>query len=130
MYYEYLQEMGRQYGMQKRASLQKRAGDLDTWGGNAVAALVPFGTIDKVKERGEGAGGYIGRSVAHGVGGLGGTALGVLPFIPALKKEKVDMFGGNMSPKAKKLLLGLNLASMVTGAGGAVVGDRVADAVL
>lgn len=125
MYYEYLQEMGRQFGMQKRAALQKRAGDLDTWGGNAVSALVPFGTIDKVKERGEGAGGYIGRSAAHGVGGLGGTVLGILPFIPALKRE-----GHTVSPKAKKLLLGLNLAALVTGAGGAVVGDRVADAML
>lgn len=104
MYYEYLQEFGRQYGMQKQAAamqFSKQAGESDTLGGNFKSTVLPFGTISKVNERGEGLGGWAARVGLQGlggaVGGIGGTALGglaggllVAPAAMALAKGKIS----------------------------------------
>lgn len=122
----------------KSASMRKQAGDLDTWGGNAVSALVPFGTVDKVKERGEGVGGFLTRNAMQGVGSGLGVGVGMLPFGPSVTRELNKAVDAGLSlsdlatkaPKLRKLMLGAMLSGTALGVGGSVVGDRVADTML
>lgn len=123
---------------EKSASMRKQAGDVDTWGGNAVSALVPFGTIDKVNDRGEGVGGFLTRNTMHGVGSGLGVGAGLLPFVPSVNREIDKAVAAGLSPadiatkapKLRKLMLGAMLSGTALGVGGAVVGDRVADKML
>lgn len=71
--------------------MYKKAGKDDTLKGNMVSALVPFGTVNKVRDRDEGVLGYIVRALAQGSAGTTGALLGASPMLGI--DEASDMAG-------------------------------------
>lgn len=73
------------------SGMYKKAGKDDTLQGNMVSALVPFGTVNKVRDRDEGVLGYIVRALAQGSAGTTGALLGASPMLGI--DEASDMAG-------------------------------------
>lgn len=82
------------------SGMYKKAGKDDTLKGNMVSALVPFGTVNKVRDRNEGVLGYIVRALAQGSAGTTGAVLGATPMLGI--DEASDMAGQVL--KGKKQL--------------------------